>query len=235
MVMEALRLRLPPVGSNILDVGAATGVNAIALADVGYNVVAVEIESHLVERASHARHYHPVSYCQADARVLPFRPDVFDAAIVIEVLEHIQQPELVIKELHRVLKPSCLLCIAVPTDYTERMYRRLHPRYALNAGHVNTFSKHAICELLYKNSFEVEDIEIHNLVPALAWLAHSLLRSDSDQTGVVLEHTWIDLIAAGVVRMGRHVPLLGWAIDRFAARFGKSIYIYCRAATLEQA
>lgn len=51
---------------------------------------------------------------------MPFENSQFDAVLCTEVLEHVAQPELAVKELIRVLKPDGLLIITVPfTSYTH--------------------------------------------------------------------------------------------------------------------
>ncbi len=50
----------------------------------------------------------------ADGHVLPFPDATFDAVISEAVLEHVQRPEQVVSEIHRVLKPGGHICVAVP-------------------------------------------------------------------------------------------------------------------------
>jgi SAM-dependent methyltransferase len=51
---------------------------------------------------------------QADAYRLPFRDDIFELAVCTEVLEHTHSPELVLRELQRVLKPGGKLLLTTP-------------------------------------------------------------------------------------------------------------------------
>lgn len=53
----------------------------------------------------------------ADAKKLPFRNNFFDIALLIQVLEHIDSPDKVIKEAARVLKENGVLIISVPFFY----------------------------------------------------------------------------------------------------------------------
>ena len=52
-----------------------------------------------------------------DARTLPFADQSFDAVLCFQVLEHIDRPEAVIRELARVLKPGGLGLLSVPFCY----------------------------------------------------------------------------------------------------------------------
>ena len=49
-----------------------------------------------------------------DGHSLPFKDAVFDAVISEAVLEHVQDPNRVASEIHRVLKPGGYVCAAVP-------------------------------------------------------------------------------------------------------------------------
>lgn len=53
----------------------------------------------------------------ADAKKLPFGNNCFDIALLIQVLEHVDAPDKVIKEAARVLKPDGVLIISVPFFY----------------------------------------------------------------------------------------------------------------------
>lgn len=71
---------------------------------------------------------HPTVDIVADAHNLPFNNNEFDLVICQALLEHVQKPPGVVKEIHRVLKPQGLVYIEVPflqgyhsdpTDYTR--------------------------------------------------------------------------------------------------------------------
>lgn len=53
----------------------------------------------------------------ADAKKLPFKNSTFDIALLIQVLEHVDAPDKVIKEAARVLKPNGVFIISVPFLY----------------------------------------------------------------------------------------------------------------------
>lgn len=53
----------------------------------------------------------------ADAKKLPFGNNSFDIALLIQVLEHVNDPDKVIKEAARVLKPGGVLIISIPFFY----------------------------------------------------------------------------------------------------------------------
>lgn len=53
----------------------------------------------------------------ANAHHLPFKKDTFDTVLCLEILEHVKQPLEVLKEIHRILKPGCVLVLSAPQNY----------------------------------------------------------------------------------------------------------------------
>ncbi len=54
---------------------------------------------------------------QADAKIMPFAKDTFDVVICGELLEHVPDPRLVLRDIYRVLKPAGKLLLTVPFLY----------------------------------------------------------------------------------------------------------------------
>lgn len=75
----------------------------------------------------------PNNISQADifgsADDLPFSENSFDTVLLIQVLEHVEEPGIVLSEIQRVLKPGGKLIIAVPFIYPEHESPRDFYRY----------------------------------------------------------------------------------------------------------
>jgi ubiquinone/menaquinone biosynthesis C-methylase UbiE len=52
----------------------------------------------------------------ADVQNLPFADNYFDVVFALDVLEHVRQADVGIKEIHRVLKPNGLAILSGPTE-----------------------------------------------------------------------------------------------------------------------
>lgn len=70
-------------------------------------------------RIIHEKSGNSVSPVMADAYTLPFKNAAFTKLIISEVLEHLQNPELALKEIYRILKPGGRAIISVP--YREKI------------------------------------------------------------------------------------------------------------------
>lgn len=89
----------------VLDVGAGTGALAFALAPRVREVVAVDADEAMVERARAGAPAN-VETAVADGERLPFDDFSFDVATCVRTLHHTHRPELLVAELARVTRPG---------------------------------------------------------------------------------------------------------------------------------
>ena len=117
-----LRDLLPLRGEErVLDVGAGVGAFAFAIAPHVREVVALELDEELVERAR-ADAPENVEVVVGDGEHLDFEPYSFDVTGCLRVLHHTPRPELVVAELVRMTKPRGTILIAdqlAPIDPLE--------------------------------------------------------------------------------------------------------------------
>ena len=93
-----------------LDVGAGTGALAFALAARVREVVAVDRDEEMAERARRDAPAN-VDVVVADAEHLPFDAFAFDLAVTARTLHHTPRPELLVAELARVTRPGGTLLV----------------------------------------------------------------------------------------------------------------------------
>ncbi|HAA05269.1 MAG TPA: class I SAM-dependent methyltransferase [Syntrophobacteraceae bacterium] len=107
-------------GLTVLEVGCGLGDDALRMAElVGPNglVVGVDTSARMIEEAlgcslADVR----IRFAQADARNLPFKEGSFARCRVDRTLQHIKDPQRVIREMVRVLRPGGLL-LAYDNDW----------------------------------------------------------------------------------------------------------------------
>ncbi len=100
-------------GMQVLEVGCGTGVFLPLLADAvapAGSVVGIDHSTPFLKEAEHrvanSRFASRVRLQQADAYHLPFVDASFDAAHCEHVLEHLEDPNAVLREMRRVVKPG---------------------------------------------------------------------------------------------------------------------------------
>lgn len=96
-------------GNKAVDVGCGSGFYTDLCRNIGNQIVGIDITSQV-----YAARERSLNVCQGNVEVLPFPKEIFSLALSIEVVEHLLQPELMIKEICRVLKPGGTLIITTP-------------------------------------------------------------------------------------------------------------------------
>lgn len=94
----------------VLDLGCGVGYIAALLADLGARIVACDFADSMVRRtASRYGSRFPVVRCSAEE--LPFREERFDLVLAFDVIEHLYEPERMLRCVRRVLNPTGRLLI----------------------------------------------------------------------------------------------------------------------------
>lgn len=94
--------------AKVLDIGCGAGFLTNFLAQQGYKVSGVDLSSESLRVAQRYDKTDSVLYKMANAYAIPFADESFDVVTSLDFLEHVEKPELIIKEAARVLKPHGL-------------------------------------------------------------------------------------------------------------------------------
>lgn len=91
---------------SLLDVGGSGGIIDNYLADHFGSVVSVDIDGAALDNARKNFRKKNLSFLPGDALDLQFSNDSFDVVICSQVYEHVTDPEKMMDEIFRVLKPN---------------------------------------------------------------------------------------------------------------------------------
>lgn len=92
----------------MLDIGCGGGFLTNFLAQQGYEVFGIDLSTQSLDIAKQLDETKKVVYKRASAYELPFKNEEFSAICAMDLLEHVENPVLVIKEAARVLKKGGL-------------------------------------------------------------------------------------------------------------------------------
>jgi SAM-dependent methyltransferase len=109
-ILNAIKKTLPQLKGKLLDIGCGKMPYKSYILD-NSNVISyigLDIEGALKYDAN----IHPDIFW--DGKSIPFDSNSFDCTIATEVLEHCSAPEIVLKEIYRVLKPGGVFFFTVP-------------------------------------------------------------------------------------------------------------------------
>ena len=98
---------------NVLEIGVGAG-NVLERIRAGHKV-GVDISEFLLSKARDRLGTHATLF-QMNAEQLAFGNKTFDRVYCTEVLEHVQNPRTVLREMHRVLKEHGVAVVSVPNE-----------------------------------------------------------------------------------------------------------------------
>jgi len=107
------RLGVVAVGQRVLDVGCGGGLLAEPLSDLGMLVTG--IDASIPSLVAGRIRGESVRYAGARAELLPFSDGTFDVVAAMEILEHVEDPGLVVAEASRVLRAGGVFFFAGPS------------------------------------------------------------------------------------------------------------------------
>ena len=138
----------------ILDAGCGEGVLVEELKSRGYKVFGID------------KNYQSENVQLGDIRKLPYENNVFDVVLLLDVLEHFEyrDQEIVLKEIHRVLREGGIFIITVPnlahlnSRFTTFFQGKLDRSDAI-IDHPGERSMHENVGLIEENGFKVRKIK----------------------------------------------------------------------------
>lgn len=154
--LQSLPREFKDVGGKVLDVGCGAGAftGLLKRERPDLEIYGVDISKKAIKLAK--KDFPDINFSVADARRLSFPSNFFDAAVMRQVLEHLEDPSKALIELRRVLKPGALFYSATPLEGDNLVLkppRRLVEKYQ---GHVQRFSRAQLLSLLEKSGFKIE-------------------------------------------------------------------------------
>ncbi|MGZ6470875.1 MAG: bifunctional 2-polyprenyl-6-hydroxyphenol methylase/3-demethylubiquinol 3-O-methyltransferase UbiG [Bdellovibrio sp.] len=94
--------------AEVLDMGCGGGFLSNDLALAGHSVVGIDLSESSLKVAESRDKTHSVRYVLGDIYQAPFEKESFDVVTAMDVLEHVSNPQKVIAEANRVLRPGGL-------------------------------------------------------------------------------------------------------------------------------
>ena len=184
-------------GREVLDAGCGVGYGTAFLADSAHRVVGGDVDESSIAYARERYARPNTDFVLLDATAMPFEDHSFDVVCCFETIEHVTDPEALVGEAARVLRPGGTFIVSTPqADVTTHA--------PANPHHLVEFSREDFERLLHRTFSTIEvygeqrlQTRAHRILQRLDVLGlrrrSSLLRRASALTGTrAIEHLTLD-------------------------------------------
>lgn len=152
-VLQRLEHLHPPKG-NLLDIGASMGIFLFEASQRGWNASGIEPSTSAVQFAKNSLGLQNVQ--QGDLRLLATLPEEsFEVVTAFDVIEHLVDPAILLRESKRLLRPGGILALTTPR-FDSFLARIMGKRwYCIFPAHLHYFSRQSLYRLLQNQGFSV--------------------------------------------------------------------------------
>lgn len=162
--LDTIEASLGGQPGHLLDVGCATGSFLNLARERGWQVSGIELSEWAVQSAVEVFHLNVIQGSLPDARL---KSTTYDAITLWDCIEHLANPEAVLREVRRLLKPAGLLMLS--TGSLPHKDPLLISKWYYPPWHLYYFSEETMHKLLRKCGFEVVAYqEKHKAIPEYA-------------------------------------------------------------------
>ncbi len=159
--------------TSILDVGSASGwfLSQLSILYPKAKCSGVDVYKDAISYGKQI--YSSLRLIHTDAHTLPLDNNSFDVVVCTEVLEHVEDPERVLQEIKRVLKPEGVAVIEMDTG--NLLFRLVWywwtniRRGVWRDSHIHAFNTQKLESMIKKTGFSILRKEIFNCTMAVAF------------------------------------------------------------------
>lgn len=136
----------------VVEIGAGDGniLSLLAKKQFTSKLTAVEISDSAIEQIKKKNIAGLIEIKQFDGYNLPFNDKVFDLAICSHVIEHVEFPRKLLREIKRISK---MQVFEVPIDFSFDVDKKFN--HFNSYGHINIYTPALFNFLLYSEGFEI--------------------------------------------------------------------------------
>lgn len=145
-------------GEKVLDIGCGDGLLLRALSQKGAVVSGADISEEGVKKCKEKGF--EVSLLDVSTEDLPFSDKTFDTVIILDVLEHVYEPEALLKEAIRVSKKHIIISVPNFNSLPARIqvfFGKVPENNRPHKGHLYWFNYAVLTKLLERNHADIAE------------------------------------------------------------------------------
>jgi len=148
----------------LVEIGSSAGKHLRSLMALGYPFEYYGIDIDIDSLNFGQRIAPSVLFVVGDGHRLPYRQESFDAVLLMDFLEHVENPKLAADEARRILRRGGVLCMFVPCEGNPlSIYSPFKRIFGFNVkgpagGHVQDFSLSDIAELVSEPGYRIVSV-----------------------------------------------------------------------------
>ncbi len=129
-------------GQKILDIGCKKSILKELTDDKDVEYYGIDISETALSEKINKNNFR---VADVDSGI-PFEDSTFDYVFCLELLEHVEKPSFVLKEIHRVLKKDGVLILSIPNPYCwfEMIINLFHRIPKGSEGHISSWTKQTL-------------------------------------------------------------------------------------------
>ncbi len=149
-VLKAIQ-EYQPKPNNVLDLGTADGLMLSKIKDQfpKSNCLGIEYSQSLIKTNQDKR----IKIIQGNVLNLPFKKPKFEVIIAAAVIEHLNQPQKLIKESQKVLKKNGILILTTPDPFWEKTATLVG--HLKEERHYSTINLSELAKILENQGFQI--------------------------------------------------------------------------------
>lgn len=210
----------PYLGTNILEVGSGIGNISKFLISPNTNVVLTDVKKSYLEYLRHRFVGNPkvkiLSHDISSTDLSNISQMDIDTVVCINVLEHIENDDIALENIHKFLCNDGRLILIVPAG--KALYGSLDE----GVDHFRRYEKDTLKKKLEKNDFIIDEIYYHNLLSTIGWFVN----------GRIFKRKLMSSLQVRII--DKMIPLLAKAENKCRVPFGLSLIVVCRKTNSHQ-
>jgi 2-polyprenyl-3-methyl-5-hydroxy-6-metoxy-1,4-benzoquinol methylase len=199
----------------LLDVGCGSGLFLQRMRKLGWDVEGIDPDASAIENARKKG----LKVRLGRLETSRYAPESFDVVTMSHVIEHVEDPHRLLKECHRILKPSGLLILITPNvkSWGHIMFRDSWRGLDV-PRHLFVFTVSSLGHLSQSAGFR--KVEVATTIRGAAWMLFT--SRHAKRAGRV---AWEDVPSVGVRLWGEAMQLIEWGLLKVKQDMGEEILL----------